>query len=51
MCADASHLFPAAFCKVVVGPGLTTEGAASLQAMTRTLADLSNPAAVADAGV
>ena len=49
--AEASHLPPAAFRKLVVGPGLTAEGAASLQAMARTLADPSDPAAVAQAGI
>ena len=41
---------PPAFRKLVVGPGLTAEGAASLQAMARTLADPSDPAALAEAG-
>ena len=48
--ADASHLAPAAFHKLVVGRGLTAQGAASLQAMARTLADPNDPTALAQAG-
>ena len=48
--ADASHLAPAAFHKLVVGRGLTAQGAASPQAMARTLADPSDPTALAQAG-
>ena len=48
--AEASHLPSPAFRKLVVGRGLTIEGAASLQAMARTLADPRDPAALVQAG-
>ena len=51
MWAGASHLSPAVFRKIVVGPSLTAEGAAPLQPMACTLADPRDLAAVADAGV
>ena len=48
--AEASHLPPATFRRLVVGPAMTEAGAAALQAMGRTLATPDDPAGLADAG-
>lgn len=49
--ADAAGMSPAAFSRTVVGPGVSKEGAAALQAMGQSLSDAgADPAAASAAG-